>query len=187
MAKAKNGGGGSVHNRAIYSRVSFLQQAAAFLSSDRQAQSSVSYLPAEKLGLTPKATDLPAIAKSSTVSQDLSLQGVARRLATDLRAVSLKTRIRLTPTMKQTTCKFCDSILIEGQTCTSQIENKSKGGRKPWADVLVRRCHTCERERRYPVNTTRPQRKTGRGGSSGIDNSPGTQSQHQEAKSKQGG
>jgi ribonuclease P protein subunit RPR2 len=87
---------------------------------------------------------------------------MARRLVADLRSVSLKTRIRLTPAMKQTLCKYCDSILIEGQSCTSTIENRSRNGRKPWADVLVRKCHTCQRERRYPVDSPRQNRKTER-------------------------
>ncbi|KAK4133306.1 hypothetical protein BT67DRAFT_442755 [Trichocladium antarcticum] len=80
-----------------------------------------------------------------------------------MRAVSLKTRIRLNPAVKQALCKFCDSPLIEGQSCTSAIENKSKGARKSWADMLVRKCHTCEREKRYPVSAARPKRKTDRG------------------------
>jgi ribonuclease P protein subunit RPR2 len=87
---------------------------------------------------------------------------MSRRLATDLRAVSLKTRIRLKPAVKQTICKFCDSVLIEGTSCTSTIENISKGAKKPWADVLVRKCHTCGREKRYPVTAARPKRKTAR-------------------------
>ncbi|KAK4124985.1 Rpr2-domain-containing protein [Parathielavia appendiculata] len=132
MAKGKSAGG--VQNRAIYSRISFLQQAAVTLAAIQQQSS-----------------------------------GMSRRLATDLRAVSLKTRIRLKPAVKQTLCKFCDSVLIEGESCTSTIENKSKGSRKPWADVLVRKCHTCGRERRYPVSAPRSRRKIERG----VEGDPG--------------
>ncbi|KAK0723934.1 RNAse P Rpr2/Rpp21/SNM1 subunit domain-containing protein [Apiosordaria backusii] len=146
MAKAKAAGGG-VQNKAIYSRLSFLQQAAVFLST-----------------ATLDATLENSSADISDTKKDriAPLQGAGRRLATDLRAVSLKTRIRLNPAVKQSICKFCDSILIEGESCTSEIENKSRRGRKPWADVLVRKCHTCGKERRYPVCAKRQTRKTER-------------------------
>lgn len=65
--------------------------------------------------------------------------------------------------MKQTMCKNCDTVLIEGQSCSLYIENKSKGGKKQWADMLVRECHTCGKEKRYPVNAPRTKRKTLRG------------------------
>jgi ribonuclease P protein subunit RPR2 len=62
--------------------------------------------------------------------------------------------------MKQRICKFCDAVLIEGDSCASSVDNKSKFGKKPWADVLVRKCNTCKRERRYPIGSTRQKRKT---------------------------
>ncbi|KAK4660248.1 hypothetical protein QC762_117340 [Podospora pseudocomata] len=142
MAKAKNGGGG-VQNKAIYSRLSFLQQAAVFLSTAT---------------LDGDGSNISELNRD----QNPPLQGAGRRLATDLRAVSLKSRIRLNPAVKQSICKFCDSVLIDGESCTSGIENKSKGGRKPWADILVRKCHACGKERRYPVCTKRTKRKTER-------------------------
>lgn len=154
MAKAKNSGG--VQNKAIYSRVSFLQQAAVLLSATpTQQQSSGRGEDVDAAGA--------ATGESGRNPKSLSLQGMGRRLVTDLRSVSLKTRIRLSPAVKQTICKFCDSVFIEGETCTSTIENRSKGGRKPWADVLVRRCHACQKEKRYPVSAPRPKRKTERG------------------------
>lgn len=153
MAKGKTGGGGGVQNRAIYSRISFLQQAAITLSSIRQ----------HKLESASQDPSINGLGTPGTAPANAPLEGMSRRLATDLRAVSLKTRIRLNPAVKQTICKFCDSPLIEGQSCTSSIENKSKGARKTWADVLVRKCHTCGRERKYPVNAPRPKRKTDRG------------------------
>lgn len=167
MAKGKSGGG--VQNRAIYSRISFLQQAAVTLSSIGRPSPSSSEATA---AAAPSACTQPAGPRDSGDDSGLGaagdvltvtpLDGMGRRLATDLRAVSLKTRIRLTPAVKQTICKFCDSVLIEGQSCTSIIENKSRGAKKPWADMLVRRCHTCGREKRYPVGAPRQRRKTER-------------------------
>ncbi|KAL1840610.1 hypothetical protein VTJ49DRAFT_297 [Mycothermus thermophilus] len=161
MAKGK--GSNAVQNRAIYSRLSFLQQAAVMLST-------LGSSPSSDINDDSKPTDGPSSSSSQPcpTSNDpraeKSLDALSRRLTTDLRAVSLKTRIRLQPAVKQTMCKFCDSVLIEGQSCTSAVENRSKGARKPWADVLVRRCHTCGRERRYPVSAPRPKRKTERNG-----------------------
>jgi ribonuclease P protein subunit RPR2 len=164
MAKGKNNG---VQNRAIYSRASFLQQAATLLSLSAHREVSAT----SKGDLSPSQTRLVVEGPSETSPpNDFQLQGMARRLATDMRSVSLKTRIRLTPTVKQAICKFCDSILIEGHSCTSTVENRSRGGKKPWADVLVRRCHTCGRERRYPVSAEKQKRKTERNGVSGANN-----------------
>jgi len=151
MAKGK-AGGGTVQNRAIYSRISFLQQAAIFLSASSAQQQPASHSSAAAAASNPK----------SAGDSGPHLKGLARRLATDLRAVSLKTRIRLSPAAKQAVCKFCDSPLIEGQTCTSTVENRSRDGRKPWADVMGRKCHTCGHERRYPINAPRPKRKNER-------------------------
>ncbi len=152
MAKAKPGGGGGVQNRAIFSRISFLQQAAVTLPAAR--------LPSPGSAGPGQPNSIQSAADGRLLEP--SLEGMSRRLATDLRAVSLKTRIRLKPAVKQMICKYCDSILIDGESCTSAIENKSKGAKKPWADVLVRKCHTCGRERRYPVSAARPRRKTDR-------------------------
>jgi ribonuclease P protein subunit RPR2 len=159
MAKGKAGGG--VQNRAIYSRISFLQQAAVTLSSiSLQPPGSNS---ANAVGGADSSNQPAPARRPENSGSGTALGGMSRRLATDLRAVSLKTRIRLKPAVKQTICKFCDSILIDGESCTSKIENKSKGAKKPWADVLVRKCHTCGKERRYPVSAARPKRKTDRG------------------------
>jgi len=161
MAKGKgSGGGGGVQNKAVYSRISFLQQAAVTLSSI--------HLQALDSGASASSTDFPkssqhgAISKGPTPANKSLLEGMSRRLATDLRAVSLKTRIRLKPEVKRTICKYCDSVLIDGETCATIIENKSKGGKKPWADILVRKCNTCGGERRYPVSAPRTKRKTER-------------------------
>ena len=169
MAKGK--AGGSVQNRAIYSRISFLQQAAITLSAIPIPCSAADSGSGSGSGSGRSTnTNTPSANNPLSSAEDVSdtrsvkaLDGMSRRLATDLRAVSLKTRIRLTPAVKRSICKFCDSALIDGQTCTSEIENKSKAARKPWADVLVRKCHTCGRERRYPLSAARPKRKTERG------------------------
>lgn len=128
----------TVQNRPMYSRISFLEQAATYLT---------------------QASDRSQDETNAGQAKPIST-GAARRLVTDLRAVSLKTRIRLSPAIKQTMCKYCDGLLIEGETCITAIENKSKGARKPWADVLVRKCLACRNVKRYPLNSARQKRKS---------------------------
>ncbi|KAB5560133.1 RNAse P Rpr2/Rpp21/SNM1 subunit domain-containing protein [Coniochaeta sp. 2T2.1] len=135
MAKGK--AAATVQNRPLYSRISFLQQAAAYLTQASETGQN----------------------ETSTGRQKPISTGAARRLVTDLRSVSLKTRIRLSPAVKQTMCKYCDALLIEGETCTTVVENKSKNGRKPWADVLVRKCHACGNAKRHPLNSARQKSK----------------------------
>lgn len=181
MAKGKNNG---VQNRAIYSRASFLQQAATLLSLSTHREESAT----SKGDSSPSQPRLVVEGSSEASPSDaFQLQGMSRRLATDMRSVSLKTRIRLTPTVKQAVCKFCDSVLIEGHSCTSTVENRSRGGRKPWADVLVRRCHTCGRERRYPISAEKQKRKTERNGVSGASNDSAPQPVKKSQKQTKGG
>lgn len=140
MAKGKTAA--PVQNRPLYSRISFLQQAATYLT---EASRAAEKEPAAKQK-RPRA------------------EGAARRLVTDMRSVSLKARIRLSPAVKHAMCKYCDALLIEGKTCTTVVENKSKGGRKPWADMLVRKCHACGNVKRHPLNSPRQQRRSRRAG-----------------------
>lgn len=123
-------------NSALHSRVSYLFQAARYLASHNQSNCSEV--------TEPKYTD-----QNSEPSG--SYQLYVRSLVSDLRDVSEKVLIRMSPEMKRSICKNCDTILIERSTCLVQLENKSKGGKKPWADVLVRKCNTCGSAKRYPL------------------------------------
>jgi ribonuclease P protein subunit RPR2 len=153
MAKGKKAAG--VPNGHLYSRVSFLYQAAALL------ETSTSGL-AEKVsreGLEPGA-DKKICTKQSVVEPQL--RGMSRQLLTALRSVSKKSSMRLSQDMKRTICRRCDTLLIEGRTLNSTIENKSRGEKKTWADMLVMKCSVCGNEKRFPVNAPRPARKTKR-------------------------
>lgn len=101
------------------------------------------------------ATDLSLAAKSKD-------NGISRRLLSHLRGVSLKGQIRLAPAMKHSICKACDALLVTGSTSTSRVENKSRNGRKPWADILVINCSACGTPKRFPLNTKRQSKKSDR-------------------------
>lgn len=76
-----------------------------------------------------------------------------------MKAVSLKVQIRQSSALKSSVCKYCSTVQIEGKTCQSVVENASKGGKKPWADVLVIRCSTCQNVKRYPVDCPKQKRR----------------------------
>ncbi|OBT51360.1 hypothetical protein VE04_07581 [Pseudogymnoascus sp. 24MN13] len=139
MAKAKQAKGANVPHKALHSRLSYLYQAATYLS----AQEKPSTAPA--IPTPPPVPSQPHLQNASNESshnqapaepQPASSQFLTRVLLSDLRTVSMKMQIRLSPGMKHTICKRCDALLQDGSTCVTKIENKSKNGRKPWADVL---------------------------------------------------
>lgn len=85
---------------------------------------------------------------------------MSRGLLADMRAVSLKVLIRQRPELKRSVCRYCDTLLLAegtsgGGSCDVVVENASRGGRKPWADVLVVRCRTCGGAKRFPVGEPR--------------------------------
>lgn len=127
-----------VQNRTAYSRMSYLYQAASYLARCHE-----------------QAPNNAAPAQNEQQAKD----SVARRMVSEMRAVALKTQVRIDPSIKRRVCRYCDSVLIEGESCTSVVENKSKHGSKPWADVLVTKCRTCGREKRVPVGASRQKRR----------------------------
>jgi len=159
MACAKTSKGAAkvkAPNSTLHSRVSYLYQAATYLASQHQSAN-------KKLSKEFSNSHADPIASKDVAAQpelaaSPSHQPSARRLVSDLRGVSGKVLIRMSPGMKRSICKNCDTILIEGSTCLVEVENNSKGGRKPWADVLVRKCTTCNCARRYPLGERQKRR-----------------------------
>ncbi|KAI8632790.1 Rpr2-domain-containing protein [Xylariaceae sp. FL1651] len=153
MAKSK--AHGSVPNKHLYSRLSYLYQAATYLGSQagwENDQKSEHCAPDQ-------ITGSHGSSDARNPAADQLRLTLARHLLTDLRATSLKSQIRVSPSIKHTICKFCDALLVEGETRTSVVENKSKGGKKPWADVLVVKCNTCGGAKRFPVQAPRQKRR----------------------------
>ncbi|EXF81977.1 RNAse P Rpr2/Rpp21/SNM1 subunit domain-containing protein [Colletotrichum fioriniae PJ7] len=148
MAKPKSE---SLPNRHAYTRVSYLHQAASYLAT---VQISDADSPSNSLSRSQEDAQLARIEELRSTNEK-----VARRFISDIRAVSLKAQIRPSPSVKQMMCKFCDSLLVEGQSCTTTVENLSKGGKKPWADVMVTKCNTCDNVKRFPVNAPRQKRR----------------------------
>lgn len=154
MGKPKTPG---LPNKPAFCRMSFLYQASAYLATVQTGEGG------SKGGTRTEndAASPEAMSGTGSCSHDAQheLQNRSRALLSDMRQVSLKTQLRLSSTVKHSVCKFCDTMLIEGQSCVSVVENTSRGGRKPWVDALVRKCNTCGREKRFPVDAPRQKRR----------------------------
>jgi ribonuclease P protein subunit RPR2 len=148
MAKTK--GPKSVTNKHTYSRISYLYQAATHLA--------LSTSHGKPTGHEGETKDREEHAMESS-QKSASSHKIARSFLRDLRAVSLKAQISLGTTIKQSVCKGCDGLLVDGQTCSAVVENESKGARKPWADMLVLTCLVCGYKKRVPVNAPRQKRR----------------------------
>ncbi|KAM3513677.1 hypothetical protein MY11210_002688 [Beauveria gryllotalpidicola] len=175
MAKAKAPPG--VQNKHIYARASYLYQAAAFLATaslppaPRDAPSNSSRIQhtnkgaqaANNHGNDTPSEDMHQLSSTKDTThppppdnhQRRALQNMSRSLLVDMRAVSAKVLIRQRPGLKRTICRYCDALLVEGRSCDAAVENASRGGRKPWADVLVVRCRACGGAKRFPVGEPR--------------------------------
>ncbi|KAK6513005.1 hypothetical protein TWF506_009167 [Arthrobotrys conoides] len=88
--------------------------------------------------------------QASTVLPPSSI-GLSRYYTSHLLSVSRKSVQRLSPAVKHTICKRCSSSLLPGITSTTRVENKSRNGRKPWADVVVVTCGFCGCTKRFPA------------------------------------
>lgn len=187
MAKTKQDK--SVQNKHHYSRASYLYQAAAYLSahtasrqdplaaavasprepdSSTQPDTTVSNEAPESHDAelaadeAKQAKTTTAAAAAATTARPLP-RGSERYLITHLRGVGLKTHTRLSRDIKRSLCKRCDTLLVPARTSTAGIENASKGGRKPWADVYVVTCLVCGTEKRFPAGMEQQKRKGMRG------------------------
>ncbi|KAI9768944.1 MAG: hypothetical protein M1840_004540 [Geoglossum simile] len=158
--------------------MSYLYQAAAYLSaphihhapsSDAQPGANVtgddSYGPTPVSGMADTEGGFGVSNGGSRGSEhkDTSLttlnMPLSRRLLSSLRAISRKGQIRLSPSIKRSICKRCETLLIPGSTSTHRVDNPSRGRKKPWADVLVVRCIACGTEKRFPVGAKKQLRR----------------------------
>ncbi len=150
MAKAKPKPAMSNPQKAMHSRASYLYQAAAYFATVNKT---------EDINTKKSASRTPDSARTDEINANTPTQSLPRRFIADLRSVSQKAQIRLSPEMKHTICKNCDTLLVDGSTCTNEVENRSREAKKPWADVLLRKCKTCGSETRFPLTAQRQKRR----------------------------
>ncbi|KAK2803700.1 hypothetical protein FQN50_006918 [Emmonsiellopsis sp. PD_5] len=171
-AKAQKGSGGAAQShRHLRARIAYLHQASLLLQSASvsaptkpatsahvQNSSSSHHI---KESSPPCNVPGPATAQENIATpnhQDVPrvpVSKLARQFASQMRGVSRKSQIRLSIDTKRSVCKRCDSLLLPNSTCVETVENASRGGKKPWADVRVVRCNSCGYQKRYPLTMKR--------------------------------
>jgi ribonuclease P protein subunit RPR2 len=151
MAKAKALKASSgVPQKHLHSRLSYLSQAATYLTYAEET----SERPLIQAKDTACQNHSPPTQKSSGL-----MYAQSRNLLSQLRAVSLKSQIRLAPDLKHSFCRRCNSPLVPGKTSEKRITNRSWHGEKLWADVLVVICGFCGAVRRFPTGQKLNQEK----------------------------
>lgn len=176
-----------VSHKHLYARISYLYQAATYLMNahgNRGLRATTEYPEAahrEPTGLQNEETRdinkeeaeiLSSLAHKSLDPGLMDALGPSCHLISHLRSVSLKGQIRLSPTLKHSICKRCDALLVPGQTSSVQVENNSRGGKKPWADVLIFTCLLCHAVKRFPVGAKKQRRRSQRASEKSLPNHP---------------
>ena len=183
MSSNKGKGKGGLQQKHIHSRISYLFQAATYLAEtgskvqrygpNREADNQTLNMHCEGSVMSEapsrQSPNLVSLSQddrevgTTTAEADSAPQfqgtGLSRQLFAHLRAVSLKSQIRLSPNIKHSICKRCDQLLVPGSSATTYMENKSRNGKKPWADVLVITCIACKTSKRFPVGAKRQLRR----------------------------
>jgi ribonuclease P protein subunit RPR2 len=166
-----------VANRHLYSRISYLHQAAQYLA--HASSNALTITATQKDVLPPQMNNQPISSNNSKrPSASCTLPGResdrsqhsnhALRLSSHLLTVCRRAKVKASCDLKRSICKSCNELLVPGKTAIIRLENKSKGSRKPWADVLVTECQRCGFERRYPVGQERQCKKKDRTVTQGI-------------------
>ncbi|KZF20882.1 Rpr2-domain-containing protein [Xylona heveae TC161] len=179
----------NVPNKHLHQRISFLYQAAAYIASQpyhkpsttvtetpRQSNShNISTADSDTMQIDTSGLEKSTSKQEQDGSHKISDENPSgastsslycshhsRRLISQLRGVSLKSQIRLSPELKRSICRRCDTLLIPGSTSTTRLENHSRGGKKPWADLLVVECKACGSVKRFPVGAQKQKRRSER-------------------------
>ncbi|KAJ5729734.1 uncharacterized protein N7483_004242 [Penicillium malachiteum] len=158
MAKAKVQKEPKNSKSHLKARLDYLNQAAQYLFSTTPAKDATkSTINNIELQANSRGCDIDPSQGCAVPKQGdcAPLVNLSRMCASQMRGVSLKTLTRLPVSVKRSFCKHCDTLLVPGVDCSQEIRNSSRGGRKPWADVLEIRCFGCSTVRRFPQTDRR--------------------------------
>ena len=149
-------------SKHLQARVAFLDKASQYLT--RQHFEHKEHHDHDTVVHTALALSQGATTDSSSTiaASGQDFRGVPILLTSQLRAVAQKSQIRLPQDQKRRTCKVCSTPLIETMTSTASTRNGSRNNKKPWADVRIIQCRTCETEKRFPVGAHRQGKKAER-------------------------
>ncbi|CAL1706383.1 unnamed protein product [Somion occarium] len=140
----------NVTNREILQRMNFLYQAGALLN---HIEAGSSKLPTESPE-PPAASNHPTAKLSRKAKkQDRSrkrhpnsCEDLSRNYIQSMKAIGLKTTVRLDPTVKRTLCKKCNIVLIPGSTASIRVNTSQAHG-----NAVVYTCLSCKNWRRIPA------------------------------------
>ncbi|KAL1972582.1 hypothetical protein VTN31DRAFT_6996 [Thermomyces dupontii] len=169
MAKSKGKSSGAQNH--LRARISYLERAAALVHSARigaatpASDSRTKAVGEDALTSTSDPETVPKLGDHGHNTKNESTDertrtaairaSLPRHYLAMMRGVSLRTQLRLPVPTKRSFCKRCDLSLISGLTSTEEIQNPSRGRRKPWANVRVVRCRACLTEKRFPLTERR--------------------------------
>jgi ribonuclease P protein subunit RPR2 len=153
MAKPKPESAKKVVHPHLHARLAFLQRAAKVLEEQQHAGGN------DQQSAQGSLTNVERENEATAGLFDSKSNALARELSSHTTSIMRKTKLRITPEIKRTICKKCSSKLIEGHSSVSEMENNSRDGKKPWADVLLVTCLSCGMEKRFPKGQTRGTRK----------------------------
>lgn len=151
MSKVKPQKSKGIPSKHLHARTTFLYQAATYLTLQTTSNKIMS---STILDSEMDRNSVQTRSEHASGHSPLALQ-----LGSDLQQVTRKAQLRLSVDLKRSLCKRCNTVLIPGRTATQSVENLSKGGKKPWADVLVLACMTCDGRKRFPVGAKRQDKK----------------------------
>ena len=175
---SRSGNVTGISQKHLHSRISYLYQAAVYLGAaelnakdahpERREVDNTNLLgskqPEERLPLVERSehniapnkadqskTGLPDVRLRSQKAPRKICGSLAQthQLLTSMRSISQKSQIHLSQSIKRSVCRRCNGLLTLHST--SEIENMSREGKKPCADVLVVKCCQCGYVKRYPV------------------------------------
>jgi ribonuclease P protein subunit RPR2 len=141
----------NVPHRQTHARNSFLYQAAVYLTTLPEAGKKPNHEAQSNFG-----DDQSVMIPEAKLSK-LHENALSAYYASHLKTISEKSGLfaKLSKPIKRSICKRCSLVQISGKTSSSRVENLSRDGRKPWADVLLTTCLGCGMQKRFPMATKR--------------------------------
>ncbi|KAF4549928.1 RNAse P Rpr2/Rpp21/SNM1 subunit domain-containing protein [Elsinoe fawcettii] len=154
--------------RHLQARVAYLDRAAKLLAGQQFSSSATEQV-------SPKT---PGVQQATAGGSSANNTGLPLLFSSHMRTVAKRGQVRIAQEVKRSLCKICNTPLLEGKTCSSRIENASKGGNKPQADVKTVECMNCGGVKRFPGGVKRQAKRSQRSDAVKTDDQPKRKTKH---------
>ncbi|KAJ2688909.1 Ribonuclease P protein subunit p21 [Coemansia spiralis] len=152
--KDRGRGAGCLPNREVFERMNFLLQSAQFYAS---LPTTTTTPAAVATGATAKGKEPDEPLALDNDSSDSSSSGappqapatmlpLARFYAKEMRLVSRKSVLRMSPHIKRSICKVCLTPLVPGISSTTRVKGQKRSRR------VITTCNYCQAQTRLFVN-----------------------------------